>query len=124
MNELPSVALTRRFLVQCQHHGSERLAVQLVAIGRNAGMPGLPATATGRRGTLTRCRRQRTTWNTWNRCCPMNCRMDEAGAPAVKAESANDQSSSHGARAVGCHSSSNGAVAANHTECRPHGEQQ
>ena len=43
MNELPSVALTRRFLAQCEHHGSQRLAVRLVAVGRGIGLPGLPA---------------------------------------------------------------------------------
>ena len=42
MNELPSVALTQRFLAQCQHHGSQRLAVRLVAVGRGTGVPGLP----------------------------------------------------------------------------------
>ncbi len=42
-DELPSVAVTRQFLVECEHHGSERMAVRLVAIGRNAGFPGLPA---------------------------------------------------------------------------------
>lgn len=42
-NELPSVALTRQFLVECEHQGSERMAVRLVVIGRNAGVPGLPA---------------------------------------------------------------------------------
>ena len=43
MNELPSVALTRRFLAECEHHGSRRLAVRLIAVGRNVGVPGLPA---------------------------------------------------------------------------------
>ena len=43
MNELPSVALTRRFPALCEDHGSERLAVRLVAVGRNTGVPGLPA---------------------------------------------------------------------------------
>ena len=42
MNELPSVALTQRFLVQCQYHGSQRLAVRLVAVGRGTGVPGIP----------------------------------------------------------------------------------
>ena len=42
MNELPSVALTRLFLVLCEHHGSPRLASRLVAVGRNAGIAGLP----------------------------------------------------------------------------------
>ncbi len=40
--ELPSVALTRQFLVECEHHGSHRRAVRLVAVGRKAGFPGLP----------------------------------------------------------------------------------
>ena len=44
MNELPSVALTKRFLARCQDYGSERLAVKVVASGRNAGAAGLPAT--------------------------------------------------------------------------------
>ena len=39
MNELPSVALTTRFLALCEHHGSQ----QLVAVGRSTGVPGLPA---------------------------------------------------------------------------------
>ena len=43
VNELPSVALTRRFLALCEHHGSQRLAVRLIARGRNVGVPGLPA---------------------------------------------------------------------------------
>ena len=43
MNELPSVALTRRFLAECEHHGSQRLAVRLIAVGRSIGIPGLPA---------------------------------------------------------------------------------
>ena len=42
MREPPSVALTRRFLVQCQHHGSERLAIRLIAVGRGVGIAGLP----------------------------------------------------------------------------------
>ena len=43
MNELPSVALTRRFLALCENHGAERLAVRLVAVGRSTGVPGLAA---------------------------------------------------------------------------------
>jgi hypothetical protein len=43
MNELPSVALTRQFLALCEHHGSQRLAVRLIALGRSSGVPGLPA---------------------------------------------------------------------------------
>ena len=42
MNELPSVALTRRFLALCKDHGSQRLAIRLVAVGRSTGVPGLP----------------------------------------------------------------------------------
>ena len=42
MNELPSVALTQRFLAVCEYHGSQRLAVSLVVVGRGAGVPGLP----------------------------------------------------------------------------------
>ena len=42
MNALPSVALTRRFLVLCEQHGSQRLATRLVAIGANSGVPELP----------------------------------------------------------------------------------
>ena len=41
-NELPSVALTTRFPALCEHHGSHRLAVKLVAVGRRSGVPGLP----------------------------------------------------------------------------------
>ena len=44
MNELPSVALTRRFLALCQDYGSERLAVRVVASGRNTGAARLPKT--------------------------------------------------------------------------------
>ena len=43
MNDLPSVALTQRFLALCEHHGSQRLAVRLVAVGRSTGVSGLPA---------------------------------------------------------------------------------
>ena len=43
MNELPSAGLTTRFLVLCEQHGSQRLAVRLVAIGRSTGVSGLPA---------------------------------------------------------------------------------
>jgi hypothetical protein len=43
MNELPSVALTRRFLILCAQYGSERLVVQIVAMGRSTGVEGLPA---------------------------------------------------------------------------------
>ena len=40
--ELPSVAVTTRFLALCEHYGSQRLAVKLVAVGRRSGVPGLP----------------------------------------------------------------------------------
>ena len=42
MSELPSVALTRRFLALCERYGSQRLAVRFVAAGRHSGAPGLP----------------------------------------------------------------------------------
>ncbi len=42
MNALPSVALTQRFLALCQEHGSQRLAVGMVAVGRSTGVSGLP----------------------------------------------------------------------------------
>ena len=38
------VALTQRFLAVCEDYGSQRLAVRLVASGRNTGVPGLPET--------------------------------------------------------------------------------
>ena len=44
MNELPSVALTQRFLTLCEHHGSQHLVVKLVAVGRGTGVAGLPET--------------------------------------------------------------------------------
>jgi hypothetical protein len=47
VNELPSPALTRRFLVLCEQYGSERLAVQIVAVGRSTGVEGLPASVAG-----------------------------------------------------------------------------
>ena len=42
VHELPSVALTTRFLALCQEYGAERLAVSIVAAGRSTGVPGLP----------------------------------------------------------------------------------
>ena len=42
VNELPSVALTTRFLALCEQYGAERLAVGIVIAGRSAGVPGLP----------------------------------------------------------------------------------
>ena len=41
-NELPSVALTTRFLALCRQYGSEQLAVSAIAAARSAGAPGLP----------------------------------------------------------------------------------
>lgn len=41
--ERPSVALTERFLVLCAEQGALRFAVELVAVGRSTGVPGLPA---------------------------------------------------------------------------------
>ena len=34
--------LTQRFLTLCEHHGSQRLAVRMVALGRSIGVSGLP----------------------------------------------------------------------------------
>ena len=42
MDELPSVALTRRFLALCQDYGAERLAIGVVAVGRSTGVEKLP----------------------------------------------------------------------------------
>ena len=42
VNELPSVALTAKFLALCQEYGAERLAVRIVVAGQSAGVPGLP----------------------------------------------------------------------------------
>ena len=42
VNELPSVALTTKFLELCRQCGSEQLAVRIVAAGRSTGAPGLP----------------------------------------------------------------------------------
>ena len=42
--EIPSVALTQRFLAQCEHHGSPGFAVRLIAVGRSTGVSGLPET--------------------------------------------------------------------------------
>ena len=42
VNELPSVAVTTKFLALCELYGAERLAVRIVAAGRSAGVPGLP----------------------------------------------------------------------------------
>ena len=44
VNELPSVALTQRDPVLCEHQGSQDLVVKLVAVGRGTGVPGLPET--------------------------------------------------------------------------------
>lgn len=51
VNELPSVALTTKFLELCQQCGSEQLAVRIVAAGRSTGVPGLP---------------QSNDWTAWN----------------------------------------------------------
>ena len=42
VNELPSIALTTKFLELCRQCGSEQLAVRIVAAGRSTGAPGLP----------------------------------------------------------------------------------
>ena len=44
VKELPSVALTQRFLTLCEDYGSQGLAVRMIASDRNAGVSGLPAT--------------------------------------------------------------------------------
>ena len=41
-SDLPSVAITARFLDLCDHYGAQRLAIRIVAAGRSAGVPGLP----------------------------------------------------------------------------------
>lgn len=41
VDELPSVGMTQRFLTLCEHHGSQHLAVKLVAVGRSTGVSGL-----------------------------------------------------------------------------------
>ena len=40
---LPSVEITKRFLVLCEQHGSHKTVVRLIADGRRAGIPGLTA---------------------------------------------------------------------------------
>ena len=42
MNGLPSVALTQQFLRLSEQYGSQRLAVGIVAVGRNTGVAELP----------------------------------------------------------------------------------
>ena len=42
VSELPSVALTGRFLALCEHHGSRHPVVKLVDVGRGTGVAGLP----------------------------------------------------------------------------------
>ena len=42
VNELPSVAVTTKFLGLCEQYGAERLAVRIVAASRSAGVAGLP----------------------------------------------------------------------------------
>ena len=51
VGELPSVALTMRFLALCQQCGSEQLAVRIVAAGRSTGVSRLP---------------QSNDWTAWN----------------------------------------------------------
>ena len=41
-NELPSVAVTARFLPLCDHFGAQKLALHILAAGRSAGVAGLP----------------------------------------------------------------------------------
>ena len=41
-DELPSVSITMRFLDLCDHYGSQRAIVGLVAAGRKVGVSGLP----------------------------------------------------------------------------------
>ena len=41
-DDLPSVALTTKFLALCRQYGSEHLAVGIVGAGRGTGVPGLP----------------------------------------------------------------------------------
>lgn len=41
-NDLPSVAMTARFLALCDHYGAQRLAIRIVATGRAAGVERLP----------------------------------------------------------------------------------
>ena len=69
-NELPSVALTTKFLELCQQCGSEQLAVRIVAAGRSTdaapGCPGCRRATTGWRGTPTRCgQRSSTCSSSW-----------------------------------------------------------
>ncbi len=41
-DELPSVAMTARFLALCNAYGAQRLAIAIVSAGRAAGVTGLP----------------------------------------------------------------------------------
>ena len=43
-HDLPSVAMTARFLALCDAYGAQRLAVHIVSAGRASGVGGLPAT--------------------------------------------------------------------------------
>ena len=43
MNELPSVGLTEQFLRSWEDYGSQRLVVRMVAVARDTGVAGLPA---------------------------------------------------------------------------------
>ena len=73
MNDLPSVALTQRFLVLCEQYGSQRLAVQVVAVGRSTGVEGLPASDDWTTWTADEMRRSTT--------CSASA-SDPAGSPA------------------------------------------
>ena len=42
-DELPSVSQTMRFLALCDHYGSQRAVLGLVAAGRKVGVSGLSA---------------------------------------------------------------------------------
>lgn len=78
VNELPSVALTQRFLTLCEHHGSKHLVVKLVAVGCGTGVPGCPKATTGRRGTRARCGPRSSIWST--------CASDEPGSANLPAD--------------------------------------
>ena len=43
-SDIPSTAMSTRFLRLCDAYGAQRLAVHIVSAGRAAGVPGLPAT--------------------------------------------------------------------------------
>ena len=56
-----------RFLVLCDHYGSQHLAVKLVASGRNTGVPGLPETDD---------------WTAWDADRPPRSRTTRARGPS------------------------------------------